>query len=106
MADIGEWRNLKKIILSLVVDVLDSNQGAGRCSGAGESGTSAGELQFLIISLFFWQYDTIRVGLLMLAFHDADTDTDTDSPNTAIQSYVRHTLFPREASRGNSVCRT
>jgi len=31
----------------------------------------------------------------MLAFHDAgtDTDIDTDSPNTAIQSYVRHTLY-------------
>ena len=39
------------------------------------------------------------LGLIKLAFHDADTDTDTDtdSPNTAIQSYVRHTLFPREA---------
>jgi len=38
---------------------------------------------------------------LKLAFHGADTDTDTDidSPNTAIQSYVRHTLFPREDPR-------
>jgi len=46
--------------------------------------------------------------MILLAFHEADThtDRDTESPNAAIQSYVRHMLFSREALRGNSVRRT
>ena len=34
------------------------------------------------------------------------TRTRTPTRQPRLQSYVRHTLFPREASRGNSVCRT
>jgi len=57
-----------------------------------------------------FDFPSVLMLLVKLAFHDVDMDTDSDSPDTSVYPYVRYSRGSLRGSRcqccGNSICWT